>query len=254
MRQSAIASRLRGGRRGQRSSRGRSGRNTGPRFGTAALRLLRDDPDALLLVRLSDHVSRVHSTRSWGDAARRGKRQDVTSGNAALTRERALATLPIGEGGFRGVQACNGGTGLVEKPSLDRAQALVTAAMPIGPPAISLMRAERDRRGVPGAGARDLLPRCARARGTERNGEAGSWLPSEAAFRRPGTSPRKRSGVRADAVIAPWRPWMWPGTMYGAWSAVTQHRAEKARAGNVLGKEVMAIETRILAGTRLRQS
>ncbi|ROU03619.1 mannose-1-phosphate guanylyltransferase [Histidinibacterium lentulum] len=217
------------------------GRNTGPAVLAAALRLLRDDPDALLLVLPSDHVIDGDLNDVVG-RMRRGAEEGriVTFGITPRYPETGFGYITRGEG-IPGCPGLHAVSAFVEKPDLERAQALVDGGNAHWASGISLMRAdvivEEFRRLEPETFA---AVEAALEDGTD--GEAGSWLMDEAAFSKALDEPTERAVFERTQSIAV-APVDVAWNDVGAWSAV-HSIGRKCEGGNVLGQEVMAIETR----------
>ncbi|TFL16184.1 mannose-1-phosphate guanylyltransferase [Jannaschia formosa] len=216
------------------------GRNTGPAVLAAALRLLRDDRDALMAVLPSDHVIEGDMNELMG-------RMRVGANDGHLVTFGILPRYP--ETGFgyitngAPIESCPGlhkVTSFVEKPERALAESLVADGQSFWAAGISLMRAD-----VIAAEFERLEPetyaavRCALERAETT--ETGLIL-EEQSFAKALDEPTERAVFERSSAIAV-APTAVSWNDVGAWSAF-HAMGEKNDDGNVVGREVLTVNTR----------
>ncbi len=223
------------------------GRNTGPAVLAAALTVLREDPDALLLVLPSDHVVKGEINgivRAMAQPADEGR--IVAFGIPPRYPETGYGYITDG-GASLAHDGLHEVRQFIEKPPLEQARTLVTSGNPIGRPASACSAPMFWSRNTGGSTRRPRFwwkrrsparhARAATARATH-------ILLDEPTFKLARNEPTERAvfEVSDRIALAPLRGIEWDDV--GAWSAV--HRiSERNEAENLLSGDVIAIDTRI---------
>ncbi len=223
------------------------GRNTGPAVLAAALMILQEDPDALLLVLPSDHIIR-------------GDMNGIVQSMAAPANEGRIITFGVapryaetGYGYITDAGASGTHSGLhnvdrfIEKPPVEKAQALIDGGLSYWASGISLFRAdviveEYNRFDPLTAHMVDAALTLGLRRGAS-SLRRGHILLDEGTFRQARSEPTERAifEVSERIGLAPLHGIDWDDV--GAWSAV--HRiSDSDEHENVLTGDVIAIDTR----------
>ena len=227
------------------------GRNTGPAVLAAALMILREDPDAQLLVLPSDHIIR-------------GDMNGIIQAMVAPANDGRIITFGVvpryaetGYGYITDAGASGTHDGLhnvdrfIEKPPVEKAQALIDGGLSYWASGISLFRAdviveEYNRFDPLTAHMVDTAVSLGLRRGAggrSGSGRRGHILLDEGTFRQARSEPTERAifEVSERIGLAPLHGIDWDDV--GAWSAV--HRISDAdEQDNVLTGDVIAIDTR----------
>lgn len=223
------------------------GRNTGPAVLAAALMALREDPEAVLLVLPSDHIIR-------------GDMNGIILSMAAPANEGRIITFGVapryaetGYGYITDAGASGTHHGLhnvdrfIEKPPVEKAQALIDSGLSYWASGISLFRAdviveEYNRYDPLTAHMVDSALTLGLRRGAA-GGRRGHILLDEGTFRQARSEPTERAifEVSERIGLAPLHGIDWDDV--GAWAAV--HRISDADdQENVLTGDVIAVDTR----------
>lgn len=217
------------------------GRNTGPAVLAAALQLLRDDREAVMLILPSDHVINGDLNVTVAHAGK-GARDDgriVTVGIVPRYAETGFGYITDG-GRIEGCPGLHSVRAFVEKPELEIAKRLVAEGNSYWAAGIAVVRAdvivEEFARLEPATLAAVLQ---SLSEGTTRQG---AILLAEQPFSTALDEPTERAIFERSPRVA-LAPANVDWSDVGAWPAM-RDIAAKDEAGNVLGPEVLAIDTR----------
>ncbi|CAA9428915.1 MAG: Mannose-1-phosphate guanylyltransferase (GDP) [uncultured Rubellimicrobium sp.] len=217
------------------------GRNTGPAVLAAALRLLKDDPDAVMLILPSDHVVNgdLNATVALAAPAAREDGRIVTIGVVPRYAETGFGYITDG-GAIPGRPGLHAVKAFVEKPALEIAQQLVAAGDSYWAAGIAVVRAdvivEEFARLEPAT--LDAVRRAFAEGTTSGNTVILAAQPFSTAL----DEPTERAIFERSPRVA-LAPTDVAWSDVGAWPAM-HGIATKNASGNALGPEVLAINTR----------
>ena len=217
------------------------GRNTGPAVLAAALRLLRDDPEAVMLILPSDHVINgdLNATVAQAQPGARDDGRIVTIGIVPRYAETGFGYITDG-GRIEGRPGLHSVAAFVEKPEIEVAKRLVAEGNSYWAAGIAVVRAdvivEEFARLEPATLAAVLQ---SLAEGTM---SEGAVLLAERPFSTALDEPTERAIFERSPHVA-LAPANVDWSDVGAWPAMRDIAAKDA-AGNVLSPEVLAIDTR----------
>ncbi len=217
------------------------GRNTGPAVLAAALRLLQDDPDAVMLILPSDHVVQgdLNATVALAGPGAADDGRIVVVGVKPRYPETGFGYITDG-GAIEGRPGLHAVASFVEKPELEVAQRLVSGGNAYWAAGISIVRADvivdEFARLEPGtlAAVRQAVHEGQTSRGV--------LFLAERPFSLALDEPTERAIFERSAHVA-LAPTAVDWSDVGAWPAV-HGIAPKNPNGNALGPDVLAINTR----------